>query len=54
MFSNATRRSIASLKREFDLLEKQEPDGPSARLLHLAYQAARHDELAGMTLNTVA
>jgi NTE family protein len=50
VFSSATRRSIAALKREFGLLEKQEPDGPSARLLHLAYQAARH-ELAGKTLD---
>jgi NTE family protein len=50
VFSSATRRSIASLKREFELLEKQDPDGPSVRLLHLAYQAARH-EIAGKTLD---
>jgi NTE family protein len=50
VFSSATRRSIASLRREFELLEKLEPDGPSVRLLHLAYQSARH-ELAGKSLD---
>jgi NTE family protein len=50
LFSSATRRSVASLKREFSLLGKHEPDGPSARLLHLAYQAAAH-ELAGKTMD---
>ncbi len=50
LFSSATRRSVAGLKREFSLLDKHEPDGPSGRLLHLAYQAAAH-ELAAKTLD---
>ena len=50
VFSSATRRSVTALEREFALLQKYEPDGPSARLLHLAYQAARH-ELASKSLD---
>lgn len=50
LFSSATRRSVAALRREFALMERQDPDGPSVRLLHLAYQAAAH-ELAVKTLD---
>ncbi|WP_158047623.1 patatin-like phospholipase family protein [Skermanella pratensis] len=50
VFASATRRSVAALRREFALMERQDPDGPSARLLHLAYQAAAH-ELAVKTLD---
>jgi NTE family protein len=50
VFASATRRSITALKREFSLLQKHEPDGPSARLLHMAYQSARH-ELASKGLD---
>lgn len=50
VFSSATRRSVAALKREFSLLDKYEPDGASSRLLHLSYQAAAH-ELAAKTLD---
>src|SRR3954451_10538832 len=50
VFASATRRSITALKREFSLLQKHEPDGPSARLLHMVYQSARH-ELASKGLD---
>jgi NTE family protein len=50
VFCSATRRSITALQREFELLTKLEPQGPSVKLVHLAYQAARH-ELASKTLD---
>lgn len=50
VFSSATRRSITALRREYDLRERLEPNGPSVTLVHLAYQAAGH-ELAGKTID---
>jgi NTE family protein len=44
------RRTIEALKREYQLRERLEPEGPHVKLVHLAYQAANH-ELAGKTFD---
>src|SRR4051794_11043548 len=50
IFASSTRRTIAALEREYALRERLDPDGPRARLVHLAYQAASH-ELAAKTFD---
>jgi NTE family protein len=50
VFASSTRRTIAALEREYALRERLDPDGPRARLVHLAYQAASH-ELAAKTFD---
>jgi len=50
IFCSTTRRSVDAVQREFELLTKLEPKGSSVKLVHLAYQAARH-ELASKSLD---
>jgi NTE family protein len=50
IFASPTRRTLKGLKREYQLLEKLEPDGPQATLLHMAYYAGS-DERAGKTFD---
>ena len=50
VFASAGRRRIEALRREYALHEELRPAGARARLVHLAYQAARH-ELAAKTLD---
>jgi NTE family protein len=40
MFASPTRKSVEALKREYKLRVEIDPDTPTVRLLHLAYQAA--------------
>jgi NTE family protein len=46
VFASSPRRAMRALEREYALREKLEPDGPSATLLHLAYQSGS-DERVG-------
>jgi NTE family protein len=50
VFASPTRRTLKGLKREYELREKLEPDGPQATLLHMAYFAGS-DERAGKTFD---
>jgi NTE family protein len=50
IFASPTRRTLKGLKREYELREKLEPDGPQATLLHMAYYAGS-DERAGKTFD---
>jgi NTE family protein len=50
LFASAGRRTVKGLRREYELRQVLEPDGPTIKLLHLAYQAASH-ELASKTLD---
>jgi NTE family protein len=50
IFASSGRRTIEALKREYQLREQLEPDGPRVRLVHLAYQAAGH-ELSAKTFD---
>lgn len=50
LFASAPRRTIEALRREYELRARLNPDGPSVRLLHLAYQAASH-ELSAKSLD---
>lgn len=43
LFASHARRSVQALQREFELRERIEPKGPSATLIHMAYQAASHE-----------
>jgi NTE family protein len=43
LFASHARRSVEWLRREFGLRERFEPQGPSARLVHMAYRAAAHE-----------
>jgi NTE family protein len=46
VFASSSRRTIKALHREYALREELQPDGPTATLLHLSYQAGS-DERAG-------
>jgi NTE family protein len=50
LFASTARRSVKALQREYALRERLNPEGPRARLVHLAYQAASH-ELASKTFD---
>lgn len=50
VFASSPRRAMRALEREYALREKLEPNGPSATVLHLAYQSAS-DERAGKALD---
>ncbi|KLK94040.1 patatin [Microvirga vignae] len=50
ILASSSRRTIESLKREYALHERIEPDGSSVTLLHLAYQSGS-DERAGKTFD---
>lgn len=50
ILASSTRRAIESLKREYALHERIEPDGSSVTLLHLAYQSGS-DERAGKSFD---
>jgi len=50
IFASATRRTIEGLQREYALRAQLEPEGPRAKLIHLAYQAPGH-ELAAKTFD---
>ncbi|PVE25007.1 patatin [Microvirga sp. KLBC 81] len=50
ILASSTRRTVESLKREYTLHERIEPDGSSVTLLHIAYQSGR-DERAGKSFD---
>ncbi len=50
IFASASRRALQGLEQRFALLQELQPDGPSATLLHLAYQSGS-DERAGKTFD---
>jgi len=43
LFASPTRKSIEALRREYAVRTEINPNLPSVRLLHLAYQAAAHE-----------
>ncbi|WP_454019737.1 patatin-like phospholipase family protein [Azospirillum sp. Marseille-Q6669] len=43
LFASHARRSVQALQREFALRERIEPEGATATLIHMAYQAASHE-----------
>ena len=50
IFASAGRRTIAALKREYELRERLEPVGPNVTLLHVVYKAAA-DQLAAKSFD---
>ncbi|KAB1073473.1 patatin-like phospholipase family protein [Methylobacterium planeticum] len=50
IFASAPRRAISGLRREYDLRQRLDPNGPTVTLLHLIYQAGA-DELAAKSFD---
>ncbi|WP_424753309.1 patatin-like phospholipase family protein [Methylobacterium sp.] len=50
IFASAARRAVAGLTREYGLRQQLNPDGPTATLLHLAYQAGA-DQLSAKSFD---
>lgn len=50
IFASAPRRAVAGLRREYELRERLDPEGPAVTLLHLVYQAGA-DELAAKSFD---
>ncbi|MFY9293418.1 MAG: patatin-like phospholipase family protein [Methylorubrum rhodinum] len=50
IFASAPRRAISGLRREYELRDRLDPNGPKVTLLHLVYQAGA-DELAAKSFD---